>query len=187
MHCTADGVPVVHHDDELGGRLIASTPYTELRDYRLANDETLPTLADVLTLLDSAVEVFVELKSLAAQHDGALLRVLESGPAPQHYHIHSFDHRIVRRLKTQRPGLSNGVLSVAYPIDPTAPLAAAGAAALWQHERLIDRDLVHALHRKSLTVYAWTVDDPGRMRQLAEMGVNGICTNRPDVAHDALS
>jgi glycerophosphoryl diester phosphodiesterase len=32
-----------------------------------------------------------------------------------------------------------------------------------------------------MAVNVWTVDDPDRMEALVEMGVDGICTNVPDV------
>jgi len=33
-----------------------------------------------------------------------------------------------------------------------------------------------------VAVTTWTVDDPGRIRELAQHGVDGIITNAPDVA-----
>jgi glycerophosphoryl diester phosphodiesterase len=32
----------------------------------------------------------------------------------------------------------------------------------------------------------WTVDDPGRIAELATLGVDGIVTNVPDVAREIL-
>ncbi|MDR1385762.1 MAG: endonuclease/exonuclease/phosphatase family protein [Planctomycetaceae bacterium] len=42
--------------------------------------------------------------------------------------------------------------------------------------------VVKGLKDAGLTVWAWTVDDPVRMRQLREAGVVSITTNRPDLA-----
>jgi glycerophosphoryl diester phosphodiesterase len=47
---------------------------------------------------------------------------------------------------------------------------------------MIDRALVGAAHDQGYDVFAWTVDDEHRMRELAEFGVDAICTNRPDRA-----
>lgn len=186
VHTTSDGVPVVHHDDVAGGRLIGATPYSELRDHKLANGETIPTLEAVLSTLGTAIEVFIEIKTLPAAHDSALLAVMDAGPRPRSYHVHSFDHRIVKRIKKRRPSIPTGILSVAYLVDPLAALEAAGAITLWQQERMIDSDLVHTLHRQVFAVHAWTADDAERMKQLADLGVNAICTNRPDVAREVL-
>jgi glycerophosphoryl diester phosphodiesterase len=38
---------------------------------------------------------------------------------------------------------------------------------------------VQAADEAGLQIMAWTVDDLERMRELAAMGVHGICTNDP--------
>ena len=52
---------------------------------------------------------------------------------------------------------------------------------IWQERTLVDRALVDALHGAAMQVVAWTVDDPAEMRRLLEIGVDGICTNRPEI------
>jgi len=42
------------------------------------------------------------------------------------------------------------------------------------------RRLVDAAHRRNLKVHVWTISDEGRMRQLIQIGVDGIITDRPD-------
>ncbi len=41
---------------------------------------------------------------------------------------------------------------------------------------------VKALHAAGFTVVPWTVNDPARMRELVALGVDGLITDRPDVA-----
>jgi glycerophosphoryl diester phosphodiesterase len=45
---------------------------------------------------------------------------------------------------------------------------------------------VDVCHDNGLQVNVWTVDDPERMKVLADWGVDGIVTNVPDVALSAL-
>jgi glycerophosphoryl diester phosphodiesterase len=51
--------------------------------------------------------------------------------------------------------------------------------ALMAYHRLIDRGLVEGAEERGAGVYAWTVDDPGRIESLTELGVRGITTNDP--------
>jgi len=184
VHVTADGVPVVHHDPVAGPYAIAEVTFETLGVHRLANGEPVPTLGGVLDLLGGTPMVFVEVKHLASPHDERLLAVLAGGPEPRNYQVHSFDHRIIRRLRERKPELRCGVLSCSYPLRPFVPLLDVGANVLWQQESLIDADLVSGGRKLGLRVFAWTVDDPARMRELADMDVHGICTNRPDVGRD---
>ena len=50
----------------------------------------------------------------------------------------------------------------------------------------VDQALVDMAHDAEIQVMTWTVDDPDLIVALAGMGVDGIVTNVPDVALDAL-
>lgn len=54
-----------------------------------------------------------------------------------------------------------------------------GVQAIWAYWPLITQSLVETAGAAGVEVIAWTVDDPGRMRALRELGVDGICTNDP--------
>lgn len=187
VHATADGVMVVHHDPEIGGMLISHSAHRALRTVRLANGEPLPTLEQALQVIGGGVTAFIEAKTNSPEHDGALLSVIDGAPVPGRCHVHSFDHRVVQRLHERRPDLTFGVLSTSYPVDPVAQMVKAGASELWQHDSMVDAPLVDAVHERQRLIYVWTVDDPERMRTLAAWGVDGICTNRTDVARAALT
>jgi glycerophosphoryl diester phosphodiesterase len=187
IHATADGGLIVHHDDHIGSTSIPTSFLSAVRDLRLANNERVPILSDVMEAVQSRVQLFIEVKTLPPRWDDRLAALLQEGPAPDRYHVHGFDHRIVRRFTTRKPPWPGGVLSASYPIDPVAPIRAAGAAALWQANNQTDADLVDLVHQAGATIYVWTVDDADRMRQLKDWGVDGICTNRPDVARSVIT
>ncbi len=59
--------------------------------------------------------------------------------------------------------------------------------AIHPHDVLVDRSFVEQAHAAGLAVNVWTVDDPERIVALAEVGVDAIITNVPDVAVAALA
>lgn len=182
IHSTLDGAFVVHHDPAVPGvGPIGASTLEQLRLRSLPNGEPLPTLDESLEAA-GALTVWVEVKSLDPAHDAALLSLLRHAPHPGRCAIHSFDHRIVQRLCAGHSELRSGVLLSAYLMDPIRALADARASVLWQEWSMIDRKLVDRVHESGRTIIAWTVDEAADLIHLADLGVDGLCTNHPDRA-----
>ena len=180
VRTSADGVLMVHHDPEVPGvGPIEELGLARLREGRLANGEPIPTLSEALAVLPG-LEVWIELKSLPAAADATLFRAIDQSPVPGRCAVHSFDHRIIRRLGTVRPELPRGVLSTSYPVDPVEQLRSAGANTLWQDWHLIDAELVQTVHRGGAAVIAWTVNDRTLAQRLRALGVDGLCGDFPE-------
>ena len=180
VHATRDGAIVVHHDVDIPGfGPIPMLSRDEARQVRIRNGETLPLLSEVLELVGDR-QVYVEIKSLPEAHDDELLAVLDAGPTPGRYAVHSFDHRIVRRLGGTRPELHRGILLSAYLDDPVAAMHGVGAVTLWQEWQQVDQELVNRVHDAGGSLIAWTVNEIGDLERMARLGVDGLCGNYPD-------
>ena len=188
IHATADGELIVHHDGAVAGTLIAGSSAAAIATLRLANGEPVPTLAQALAAIPPPLHVFVEVKSLAAEWDDRLFATLDRGPNPAGYAVHSFDHRIVRRLGEKRPGLARGVLMSSYAVRPVNALDDAGAAILWQERSVTDEALVRTVHAApgGARIFVWTVDEPADLARFVAWGVDGLCTNFPARARQAV-
>lgn len=192
VHATADGTVVVHHDPVLGpdagalaGAAIATLDAGVLLATPLGDDgATIPTLDDVLRLCGArAATVYVEAK--ARDIEPAILASLGRHPATRAA-VHAFDHRVALRVAAQAPAVPTGILLDSYLLDPAHALRTAGARDYWPHRLMIDEALVHAVHEAGGRVIAWTVNDPDEATRLAAIGVDGICTDLPDVVGAAL-
>jgi glycerophosphoryl diester phosphodiesterase len=180
IHATRDGGIVVHHDPDVPGfGPIAEMTLAEARQVRIRNGESLPLLTEVLGLVGDR-DVWVEVKSLPAVFDRMLLTILDQGPAPHRYAVHSFDHRIVYRLGEARPGLRRGILLAAYLQDSVSVMRAVGATTIWQEWQLVDQELIHLVHEAGGSVIAWTVNELGDLDRMVRLGVDGLCGNYPD-------
>ena len=53
-----------------------------------------------------------------------------------------------------------------------------------EHEgrRILTKSFVDNCHERGQLVWAWTIDDAQEMGELLEMGIDGLITNRPDIA-----
>lgn len=174
IHSTLDGEIVLHHDPVTAtGTVIAGATLAQLRAEGLPDGTQFPTLAEVLDAV-APLAVYVEAKGLAPGADDALLELLASGRTPRKYAVHSFDHRIIKRLASKAPGIRTGVLSSSYLIQPERQVLDAGAQVLWQHWELVDAELVDRCRAHGIEVIAWTVPEV-RVAEIAAMGVAGIC------------
>lgn len=184
-----EGELVLHHDAALGdGRLVAATPRAEL-------PASVPTLAEALDACEGLV-VNVEIKNSPFDPDHDPERALADGVvallAARHRRdrvvVSSFDLRTVDRVKVLAGDVPTGFLTFIDPVGHEAAQLAAdrGHDAVHPHEATIDEGVVAFAHELGLEVNAWTVDDPDRIRALAGFGVDGIITNVPAVAREAL-
>jgi glycerophosphoryl diester phosphodiesterase len=188
IHATADGELIVHHDETIDGTHIAQSTARAIAALRLKNGEPVPTLAQALAAIAPRLQVFIEVKTLEPRWDPRLFEAMDRGPNPTGYAIHSFDHRIIRRLGDQRRGgkLRCGVLSSSYPVRPLAALDDAAASILWQERTMTDDLLVRTLHDARRSVFVWTVDEPADLARFVALGVDGLCTNFPARARQAV-
>jgi glycerophosphoryl diester phosphodiesterase len=51
---------------------------------------------------------------------------------------------------------------------------------------VVDRRLVDAAHARGVQVHVWTINDPDKMLELIEIGVDGIVTDRIDLLLEVL-
>lgn len=180
VHTTSDGMVVVHHDSDVAGLgPIGRLTYQALLETRLPNGESIPTLAEALEILQG-LDVYVEVKRLPPERDAMLLAVLDAGPEPARYAIHSFDHHLIRRLARLRPRLPLGILLSARTLAPERLMEEAGATTLWQQHEGIDAALVEQVHAGGGRVIAWTVNTEADGARLAGFGVDGLCGNYID-------
>src|SRR5467141_318687 len=162
VHASIDGEIVVHHDPSVLGLPIAQARWRDLATAPLANGEPIPTLAQALEVLGK-LKVFVEVKVLDPRWDDRLLAVLDNGPNPGGYAVHSFALHVVRRLGQKRPTLPRGVLSEVATPNPKQTLEDASAQTLWQERTTLDEALVKTVRGLGGGIFIWTEDDTDGM------------------------
>lgn len=107
--------------------------------------------------------------------------------ADERFIVSSFDWDTLQAVKSAAPTVPTGFL-VADTVTATIVerTAAAGHDALHPWDPTVDADVVARCHAAGLALTTWTCNDPARIAELAEIGVDGVCTDVPDVALTAL-
>jgi glycerophosphoryl diester phosphodiesterase len=174
---TADRIPVVHHDATLkaGGSDESDRPIHRLKLADARRLAPLATLDQVIEEIGTRARLYVEIKDPRAVEK--VLKQLKR--VPDSSAVHSFDHQAIAAAARLAPAIRRGVLLVSRLVNPASAMEAAGAQDLWQHVDKVDKTLVAQVHAAGGRVIAWTVNDEARARELARLGVDGICTDRP--------
>jgi glycerophosphoryl diester phosphodiesterase len=116
LHLAADSIPVVFHDDDLQrlcgrGGCIRDLTAAELGDLRLGNSpEWVPTLDELLALVEGRVPLLLELKHISGRDTGLAWEVVERlkrypGPAA----LMSFDSALIADIRAADPSLPRGL------------------------------------------------------------------------------
>ncbi|MEQ1785950.1 MAG: glycerophosphodiester phosphodiesterase [Acidimicrobiales bacterium] len=102
--------------------------------------------------------------------------------------ISCFHLPTVDRVHELAPGLPTAWLLglVEAPEALIDKAAAHGHVAVHPHHAFVNEAFVNHAHAAGLVVNTWTCDEPERIRWLADLGVDGVVTNVPDVALAAL-
>lgn len=204
-HLTADGTVVLFHDDSLSRvtgdpRSVADVTERELADL-MAPRGGLATLAQ-------AFEAFPDLRfNLDVKAPGAAEAVGRVvAPHAERALLTSFsDDRRRAALAAAlaagaevRPATSAGTATIARLLaalsvrsQRAGRRALQGIDALQIPERrgrlrILSPRLVALAHKLDIEVHVWTINDPDDMRRLVGMGVDGIVTDRVDIALSTL-
>jgi glycerophosphoryl diester phosphodiesterase len=193
VHCTRDGVLIAFHDDVLdrvtdGTGAIASLSYDDVRRARIGGSEAIPTLAE---LFDAFPEARFNIDVKAANAVRPLAEFIDARSAYDRVLVGSFS---ASRLTAFRKLVGDSVPTSAHPLEVAAHLllpaglakhlSKAKALQIPHREKglpVTTRGLVRKAHQAGLHVHVWTIDDPDQMRELIDLGVDGLMTDRTDI------
>lgn len=185
VHPTADGDLVVLHDDtpeRMTGetRRAGELTTAELKSRPVSGDSgvTLLTLAEALAILAPPMIVDIEIKAdeMASPDDLAARLERDLAGRAEGIVVTCDSVRILKSVRLRLPALARGIVFTADERRKASALARSAQPALVvAHEsRVVE---VMADLGPDVEAWAYTVDDPGRARELLEAGVSRIVTD----------
>ena len=192
VHASRDGVLYAFHDANLlrmTGRAarISELSSTELDALRVDGREPLPRIAD---LLEEFPDCFfsIDVKSDDAV-DLAIEQFTQLGVIEQ-LMIGAFAHRRIVRLRAGMPGvvsaLSRREIATMLAGGPVPRRTCASVPVSSRGVRVITPRFLARAKRRSVPVYAWTIDAAAEMTRLLDAGVDGIMADQIDDLRDVL-
>jgi glycerophosphoryl diester phosphodiesterase len=190
----ADTVPVLMHDDTVDRTTNLSGPVrektlAELQAADAGEGEPVPTLDQVLALVDGRLSVLCELKATPGSPEqdqqcvDEVVAVIRRHNAESWTAIHSFNPDMVERARHTEPRISAAIISPPVADEAADRLLGAllkrNGQAVSVHHGAVDRVLVEKAKRRQVTVWCWTADTEADWARVVEAGVDGIITNVP--------
>lgn len=212
VHTTADGTVVVIHDESVdrttdGTGAVHDSTLADLRqldagyDFSPDNGQTfpfrgqgigIPTLEEVFAAFPD-MRINIEIKQSDPPIEAAVLEVIERAGAQQRVLVGSEYDDVMARFRSLAPDIATSAATnevrnfyLAQLLRVSAiyrPLADAFQVPEYSGStHVVTPSFVDAAHHHGVKVHVWTVNDAETMQRLLDIGVDGIITDRPDVA-----
>ncbi|WP_216323131.1 glycerophosphodiester phosphodiesterase [Deinococcus aestuarii] len=154
-------------------------------------------LSEVLTEFPN-LPLTIELKQETPSIAGTFCRALRQAGATSRVIAASFSDRALGEFRKECPEVATSMTE--RELRPLVLLSKVGLARLAPLPgrvaqvpvraggiTVVTPAFIRAMHRRGVAVQVWTINDPGEMRRLIRLGVDGIITDRPDLLKTVLA
>lgn len=182
------GETVVFHDERVdrltnGGGKIEEYNYVDLLQLTLDGNHKIPSLQEVLKLIDNKVLLNIELKGGGtADRVNFIMNyyINERGWSPENFIISSFKWDELREMRKLNPNVAIAVLTGDDPLEAIPVAKELNAEAINPNYKQLTSENSAAIREAGFKIYTWTVNEPEDIRKMKRLGVDGIITNFPE-------
>lgn len=188
VHLTADNHLICIHDETLdrttsGVGFVYHHTLHDLKQLRIENIHEIPTLSEVIDLIDKQIFINIELKGKnTAKPVAALIKqyILEKKWTPNHFLISSFDWNALREMRTLDSEISIGVLTTENLSAALDIAKSVQAKSIHPFFRMLTLEDTKEMQSLGFEVFPWTVNEPADIEKIKSFGVNGIISDFPN-------
>ena len=188
VHITTDGMVVVNHDDDIQGVIIEDAKYDDIKNMKLANGETLPTLKQYLEAGKklAPMQLILEIKAhqTPEREDRcikACLDLVKAAGMEQRVDYISFSMHACEEVLKQ-----NSQARVYYLGSDVAPevIKQKGFAGIDYYGAALAKNpqWIEESHKLGMKVNAWTITELKDIQKTLASSVDFITTDKPEVA-----
>lgn len=195
VQMTLDDVVVVAHDGDLmklagDERVIRETSYADLEDIDIGRKfhpdfegESLGRLSEFLEMAKGRIKMMIEFKhSKDSDLVRDTVRLVREHKMQNDVLLMSLELDDVRQVQQLDANLMTGYLASVEMGDLSRLDVDFMATKNW----MTTPALVKEIQGLGLPVYCWTVDDPDRVLELIELGIDGVITNDPPTVAEVI-
>lgn len=158
--------------------------------HRQFSGERIPTLSEVLGLLDSRAALNIELKADPGKRGShtllmeQVLQEIRNHRAENRVFLGSFNHRLMKEIKERNPQLTTAIIYKAvrdFASRPSHLVSRARANAFVCGRWWLSRKLIKDLKGHQIPLFVYTVDRERDVERMIRLNVDGVITNFPDL------
>ncbi|WP_299338872.1 glycerophosphodiester phosphodiesterase family protein [uncultured Psychroserpens sp.] len=188
VHKCASGELVVFHDFTLdrmtnGQGEVSKHTLSELKQLKVKDQFSIPTLEDVLKTIDRKCMLNIELKGKDTA-DGTC-NVIDKYMNDyrwtiEDFLISSFQYHELEKVNTINSNLRLGVLTKASVTDALEFANTINAYAIHPNFALLTKENVKRAQKENYKVVTWTVNDHETIQRMTTYGVDAVISDNPD-------
>ena len=188
VHRSSDNQIVVIHDDTVnrttnGNGVVNQLSLPELKALRIDGEYQIPTLEEVLNLIDRKNFINIELKGKnTAKPVTDLIEyyILEKNWTYNHFIVSSFDWNALQEVRSLNPNIAIGVLTQTDLELAVGFAQFIQAKSVHPYFHLLTLENTVSMQEKGFQVFPWTVNELEDIQKIKTFEVNGIITDFPD-------
>lgn len=190
VHKCKSGELIVIHDETLqrttnGVGKVSDCTLQELNKYTTTEGYKIPTLHQVLDLVNTRCDINIELKGI-----GTAMPVIElleeyiknTKWKRNNFVLSSFDHSQLFQIKRSSSEFRLGVLTEKNILSILSIAESLEAYSVHPPIASLTKEEVRLAKDKSYKVYVWTVDDPEDIKSSKKLKIDAIITDFPNFA-----
>ncbi len=188
IHSSADGEIMVIHDETIdrttnGNGYVNSFTRLELQQFQIEGQQYIPTLIEVLNLIDRKCSINIEIKSngLANKLVGIIEQyVTEKQWEYSDFIVSSFEWDNLEKVRLLNPSIPIAILTETSIEDALAFAKKIKAQAINPDFQLLSTENVSQMQQAGFQVFPWTVNEIEDIKRIQSYKVDGIISDFPD-------
>lgn len=182
------GELVVIHDETLdrttnGHGNVEDFTLEELKSFTVEGEFKIPTLIEVLDLLDAQSVLNIELKGRnTAERTNKIVQdyIENKGWKNNQFVVSSFEWDELRDFYKLNKEIPIGILTEDNPLDAIEIAKELNAFSIHPYHIYLNLEMVNTIHKEGFEIYTWTVNENENIQKMIDLNIDAIITDYPE-------
>lgn len=198
VYLSLDGIPIVIHDETLdrttnGKGSVKEKSFAELKLLDAGSwfdpaysGATIPTLEQAMDFAKDTIGIYIEIKDTNPDLPQKIFNLVKEYEMTNRVVIQSFSLEQLGMMRSISRDITIHYLPAEFNEVDLQKAISVEASGINPSYHGLQAEHVEMIHRLDMTVMPYTVNDAEEVRRLLNIGVDGVITDKPDIARSVL-